>query len=61
MGYRAAPAIALATLVVGIYNGSHIALVTIGVLWRFKKIPEPAIVAVAAVIGLVVYPMVVHA
>src|SRR6266487_3820746 len=38
-----------------------LALVTIGVLWRFKKIPEPAIVAVAAVIGLLAYPLIRHA
>ena len=35
-----------------------LALVAIGVLWRFKKIPEPLIVLVAALIGLVVQPMV---
>ncbi len=34
-----------------------IALVTALLLWRVKKIPEPLIVAVAAVIGLVVYPL----
>jgi chromate transporter len=38
-----------------------LALVTVAILWRFKKIPEPAIVAAAALIGLVVYPMVTHA
>jgi chromate transporter len=38
-----------------------LALATIGVLWRFKKIPEPAIVLVAALIGLVVQPMMVRA
>ena len=27
------------------------------VLWRLKKVPEPVVVAVAAAIGLVVYPM----
>ena len=31
---------------------------TLLVLWKVKKIPEPAIVALAAVGGLVVYPMV---
>jgi len=31
---------------------------TLLVLWKVKKIPEPAIVALAAVAGLVVYPMV---
>jgi chromate transporter len=38
-----------------------LALVTVAVLWRFKKIPEPAIVLVAALIGLVVQPMMVRA
>jgi len=34
-----------------------IALVTIALLWKFKKLQEPAIVAAAAVIGLVLYPL----
>jgi len=34
-----------------------IALVTIGLLWRFKKLQEPVIVCAAAVIGLAVYPL----
>lgn len=34
-----------------------ILLVTILLLWKVKKLPEPAIVAMAAVVGLVVYPM----
>ena len=33
-----------------------ILLVTLFVLWRFKKIPEPMVVLGAAVIGLVIYP-----
>ena len=37
-----------------------IALVTAGVLWRFKKVQEPVVVLVAALIGLVVYPLVVR-
>jgi len=32
-----------------------IALVTIGVMWRFKKMPEAVVVAVAAVIGLLAF------
>jgi len=32
--------------------------VTLVLLWKVKKLPEPAIVAVAAVVGLVVYPLV---
>jgi len=35
-----------------------LALVTAGVLWKFKKLPEPVIVVAAAVIGLVAYPLV---
>lgn len=34
-----------------------IALVTVLLLWKVKKLPEPVIVAVAALIGLIVYPM----
>jgi chromate transporter len=38
-----------------------LAIVTAAVLWRFKKLPEPVIVAAAALIGLVVHPLVTHA
>ena len=34
-----------------------IALMTIALLWRFKKLQEPVIVAGAAAIGLIVYPL----
>jgi chromate transporter len=34
-----------------------IAVVALLVLWRVKKIPEPLIVAAAAIVGLVVYPL----
>ncbi|WP_070398436.1 chromate transporter [Hydrogenophaga sp. PML113] len=37
-----------------------LALVTAALLWRFKKLPEPIVVAAAALIGLVVYPIVSH-
>lgn len=37
-----------------------LALVTVGVLWRFKKVPEPVIVLVAALFGLVVHPLLAH-
>ena len=37
-----------------------LALVTVGVLWRFKKVPEPVIVLVAALIGLAVHPLLTH-
>ena len=35
-----------------------LALATIGLLWKIKKLPEPVIVAFAAVIGFLVYPAV---
>ncbi|MES3020862.1 MAG: chromate transporter [Pseudomonadota bacterium] len=35
-----------------------IALVTIGLLWRFKQLQEPVVVLGAALLGLVIYPMV---
>ena len=35
-----------------------ILVVTLLLLWKAKKIPEPAIVALAAVAGLIVYPLV---
>ncbi len=38
-----------------------LAIVTAVVLWRFKKIPEPVIVLAAALIGLVVHPLMTHA
>jgi hypothetical protein len=34
-----------------------LALVTVALIWRFKKLPEPVIVLAAALIGLVVYPL----
>ncbi|MFZ6653728.1 chromate transporter [Undibacterium sp. TJN19] len=37
-----------------------IALVTIGLLWKFKKLQEPVIVAVAALLGLLIYPLLSH-
>ncbi len=35
-----------------------IALVTIALLWKFKKLQEPVVVAVAAILGLLIYPLV---
>jgi chromate transporter len=37
-----------------------LAIATAAILWRFKKVPEPFIVLAAAVIGLVVHPLVTH-
>ena len=37
-----------------------LALTTVGVLWRFKKLPEPVVVVVAALAGLVLYPLLPH-
>jgi len=33
-----------------------IALVAVGLLWKLKKLPEPALVAVAAIIGFLAFP-----
>jgi chromate transporter len=35
-----------------------IALITITLLWRFKKLQEPVVIALAAMAGLVLYPLV---
>ena len=35
-----------------------IALVTVLLVWKAKKVPEPVIVALAAVAGLIIYPLV---
>ncbi|MHB8628222.1 MAG: chromate transporter [Aggregatilineales bacterium] len=35
-------------------------LVTLGLVWKVKKIPEPLIVLGAAVLGLIIYPLVQH-
>ncbi|MFZ6760553.1 chromate transporter [Undibacterium sp. Ji50W] len=37
-----------------------IALVTIALLWKFKKLQEPVVVAVAALLGLLIYPLLSH-
>ena len=37
-----------------------LAVVTAFVLWRFKKLPEPVIVVVAAVVGLLAHPLIAH-
>lgn len=33
------------------------AIITLGLLWKSKKVSEPIIILVAAIIGLIVYPM----
>ena len=38
-----------------------LAVGTAVLLWRFKKLPEPLVVVIAAVIGLVVHPLITHA
>jgi chromate transporter len=37
-----------------------IAVLTIALLWKFKKLQEPVIVAVAAILGLLIYPLLQH-
>jgi chromate transport protein ChrA len=59
-------AITGAVIVIGVrsitdWSTAGLAVITIAVLWRFKKLPEPVVVAAAALIGLVIYPVVKHA
>ena len=35
-----------------------IALGTLFILWRIRKIPEPVLVLIAAILGLILYPLV---
>lgn len=35
-----------------------IAVVTIAVLWKYKKVQEPMVVAAAAILGLLIYPII---
>ena len=39
-------------------QAAAIALVTVGLVWKVKKLPEPVIVAVAAIVGLASSPAV---
>jgi len=32
------------------------ALVTVGLIWKVKNVPEPALVAIAAIIGVMIFP-----
>ncbi|MEQ6435163.1 chromate transporter [Comamonas sp. w2-DMI] len=57
--------IAGAVIVIGqrsISDGITAALTTgtAAILWRFKKIPEPVVVVTAALIGLIVHPLIMH-
>jgi len=36
---------------------AFLAVVTVVLLWRVKKLPEPVIVAAAAILGLIAYPL----
>jgi chromate transporter len=36
--------------------GIVLALVTVGLIWKVKKLPDPVVVAIAAVIGLIAFP-----
>ena len=35
-----------------------IAVLTLAILWKSKKVPEPLLIAAAAVVGLIIYPLV---
>jgi chromate transporter len=47
----------------GFWGGlfAALAVATAALLWRYKKLPEPVIVVAAALIGLVVHPLVSYA
>ena len=34
-----------------------LALVTVALIWKFKKLPEPLIVLAAALIGVALFPL----
>lgn len=34
------------------------AVVTIALLWRFKRLQEPVVVVAAAIIGVLIYPLI---
>jgi chromate transporter len=34
-----------------------LAVITLLLLWKLKKLPEPVIVAGAAIVGLIAYPL----
>jgi chromate transporter len=61
IGAIAGAAIVIAQRSISDWVTAALALVTVLVLWRFKKIPEPAIVLVAAAIGLAVHPLMTRA
>jgi len=46
---------------IGDWVTAAIALVSVALLWRFKKLPEPLIVLAAALLGLVVHPLMTRA
>jgi chromate transporter len=37
-----------------------ICLITVALLWRFKKLQEPVVIAAAAGAGLILYPLLQH-
>jgi chromate transporter len=42
------------------WTTAALAMLTAGVLWRFKKLPEPLIVLAAALVGLALHPLRAH-
>jgi chromate transporter len=61
IGAIAGAAIVIAQRSITDWITAALAIATAAVLWRFKKVPEPALVAVAALIGLAVHPLLSHA
>ncbi|HEX7642438.1 MAG TPA: chromate transporter [Burkholderiaceae bacterium] len=57
VGAIAGSVVVLATRSITDLPTALLAIVTTTLLWRFKKIPEPVIVAAAALLGLMLYPL----
>ena len=57
VGAIAGSVVILATRSIVDLPTAGLALLTAVLLWRFKKLPEPVIIAAAALFGLIVYPL----
>jgi chromate transporter len=57
VGALAGAVIVIAQRSISDWVTAALAVITAALLWRFKKLPEPLIVVVAALIGLGLYPL----
>lgn len=61
IGAIAGSVVVIAQRSISDFATAGLAVVATALLWRFKKIPEPILVLGAAVIGVVIYPLMHHA